>query len=90
MLSLPDNWDFSIKGLTSILPDGYTKISTSLKNLKKQVISSRQRVYSDGKICDWEYTFSDEPMDVENVQNCDSFARKKQKIKKWESKKQKT
>lgn len=73
MLSLPDNWDFSIKGLTSILPDGYTKISTSLKKLEKAGYLIRQRVYSDGKICDWEYTFSDEPMDVENVQNCDSF-----------------
>lgn len=67
MLSLPDNWDFSIKGLTSILPDGYTKISTSLKKLEKAGYLIRQRVYSDGIICDWEYTFSDEPMDVENV-----------------------
>lgn len=73
MLSLPDNWDFSIKGLTSILPDGYTKISTSLKKLEKAGYLIRQRVYSDGKICDWEYTFSDEPMDMEAVENDDSF-----------------
>lgn len=88
MLSLPDNWDFSIKGLTSILPDGYTKISTSLKKLEKAGYLIRQRVYSDGKICDWEYTFSDEPMDVENVQNCDSFC--PQEAEKQEVEKQET
>lgn len=66
MLSLPDNWDFSIKGLTSILPDGYTKISTTLKNLEKFGYLSRQRIYQNGRICDWEYIFSDEPV-VESV-----------------------
>lgn len=75
MLSLPDNWDFSIKGLTSILPDGYTKISTALKNLEKFGYLSRQRIYNNGKICDWEYIFSDEPIteriveSVERVEN---------------------
>ena len=34
MWSLPDNWDFSIKGLCAILPDGYTKVSNSLKKLE--------------------------------------------------------
>ena len=67
MLSLPDNWNFSIRGLSRILPDGATKIATALKNLAKSVYLVRRRVYSDGKITDWEYTFSDEPMtDVEN------------------------
>ncbi|MCR5305420.1 MAG: helix-turn-helix domain-containing protein [Oscillospiraceae bacterium] len=68
MLSLPDNWNYSIKGLSCILPDGATKIGTALKNLAKTGYLVRRRVYSDGKITDWEYTFSDEPMtDVENL-----------------------
>ena len=62
MLSLPDNWDFSIKGLTCILPDGYTKISTALKNLETLHYLVRERVYCNGRIVDWDYTFSDEPM----------------------------
>ena len=62
MLSLPDNWDFSIKGLTCILPDGYTKISTALKNLEHLHYLVRERVYCNGRIVDWDYTFSDEPM----------------------------
>ena len=62
MLSLPDTWDFSIKGLTCILPDGYTKISTALKNLETLHYLVRERVYCNGRIVDWDYTFSDEPM----------------------------
>lgn len=69
MLSLPDSWDFSIKGLTAILPDGYTKISTALKKLEKAGYLIRERIYSDGKICDWEYTFSDEPMISQNIES---------------------
>ena len=68
MLSLPDNWNFSIKGLSCILPDGATKIGTALKNLAKTGYLVRRRIYAEGKITDWEYTFSDEPMDdVENL-----------------------
>ncbi len=33
ILSLPDNWEFSIEGLCRILPDGKTKISNSIKKL---------------------------------------------------------
>jgi hypothetical protein len=62
MLSLPDNWNFSIKGLARILPDGYTKIATALKNLAKNGYLVRRRIYTDGKITDWEYLFSDEPI----------------------------
>ena len=70
MLSLPDNWNFPIKGLSRILPDGYTKIATALHNLEATGYLVRRRIYQDGKITDWEYLFSDEPMtDVETVEN---------------------
>jgi hypothetical protein len=70
MLSLPDDWNFSIKGLCCILPDGYTKIATALKSIEKTGYLVRRRIYTDGKITDWEYLFSDEPMsDVELVEN---------------------
>ena len=62
MLSLPESWDFSIRGLVHILPDGLTKISTALKNLEKAGYLIRRRIYENGKIADWEYVFSDEPM----------------------------
>ena len=62
MLSLPDTWDFSIRGLMAISTDGYTKISNSLKILEKRGYLKRERVYAGGKIIDWEYYFSDEPI----------------------------
>ena len=62
MLSLPDDWNFSIRGLTAILPDGVTKISTTLKHLEERGYLVRKRIYANGKISDWEYIFSDEPM----------------------------
>ena len=75
MLSLPDNWNFSIKGLCCILPDGYTKIATALKNIEKTGYLVRRRIYTDGKITDWEYLFSDEPISgVETVENKDDAA----------------
>ncbi len=67
MLSLPDNWNFSIKGLSRILPDGCAKIGTALHNLETAGYLVRRRIYQDGKITEWEYLFSDEPM--QNVEN---------------------
>lgn len=85
MLSLPDNWNFSIKGLTSILPDGYTKISTALKNLEKFGYLSRQRIYSNGRICDWEYIFSDEPVADVAVESVDSSVSQELETKEMEN-----
>jgi hypothetical protein len=36
LLSLPDNWDFSINGLCKILPDGKTSINESLKRIQQK------------------------------------------------------
>ena len=67
MLSLPDNWNFSIKGLSRILPDGCAKIGKALHHLEAAGYLVRRRIYQDGKITEWEYLFSDEPM--QNVEN---------------------
>ena len=67
MLSLPDNWNFSIKGLSRILPDGCTKIAKALHHLESAGYLVRRRIYQDDKITEWAYLFSDEPMP--NVEN---------------------
>ena len=67
MLSLPDNWNFSIKGLSRILPDGCAKIGKALHHLEAAGYLERRRIYQDGKITEWEYLFSDEPM--QNIEN---------------------
>lgn len=60
MLSLPDNWNFSIKGLSHILQDGCAKIGKALHHLEAAGYLVRRRIYQDGKITEWEYLFSEE------------------------------
>ena len=63
MLSLPDNWDFSIAGLKALLPDGKDKVRTTLKDLENMGYLRRSRINDEkGHIIDWEYCFSDEPV----------------------------
>lgn len=63
MLSLADGWNFSIKGLSAIMPDGETAIAHSLKRIEKAHYLFRKRIYKNGKISDWDYIIDDEPMD---------------------------
>lgn len=67
MLSLPDNWNFSAKGLSAILPsDGESAIRSAIKELEASGYLTRERIRDDkGKIIDWLWTFSDYPQ-VEN------------------------
>lgn len=62
MLSLRDDWDFSIKGLAAILPDGEKKVGSALKELEKHGYLVRERIYDNGKLADWNYIISDEKL----------------------------
>ena len=81
MLSLPDNWDFSIAGLKALLPDGKDKVRTTLKDLENMGYLRRSRINDEkGHIIDWEYCFSDEPIfreesteETENAVNSDPY-----------------
>ena len=44
LLSLPDNWDFSIKGMTHILPEGKAAISASFERLIKRGYIRKEQV----------------------------------------------
>ena len=35
LLSLPPDWDFTVEGMSKILPDGRDLIRTAMNNLKK-------------------------------------------------------
>lgn len=61
LLSLPDSWNFSIEGLTKVLPNGKHKIMTTLNKLKELGYFRRIRQVDDrGRVIDWVYEFSDE------------------------------
>ena len=62
MLSLPDDWEYSIKGLTSLFSDGQLSISSGLNELKARgylkVVCERD---SNGRISDWLYIIKEDP-----------------------------
>lgn len=63
MLSKPDNWEFSIKGLAAITgKDGRDAVAASSKNLEKSGYLSRSRERGEnGKVSGWVWTISDAP-----------------------------
>lgn len=63
MVKLPDDWNFSIKGLAAISKDGEHKISRQLKELEEYGYLVRKRIQSaTGQFADWEYIISDEQL----------------------------
>ena len=64
MLSLPDNWEFSVTGLCSIFKkDGIDSIRNGLKELEQNGYLVRNRVRDEsGKLTSAEWTVSDQPM----------------------------
>lgn len=55
MLSLPDGWNFSISGLSTLSSDGESAVRATLKELESNGYLKRNKVRCNGKITDWEY-----------------------------------
>lgn len=64
MLSLPEEWDYSIAGLTTLSKDGETAVRSAIKELEDNKYLKRSRVYENGKIVDWDYTVYENPQEL--------------------------
>ena len=42
LLSLPDTWNYSVQGLSSITPDGVDGVLTALKELERLKVSGKE------------------------------------------------
>jgi hypothetical protein len=63
MLSLPEEWDYSLKGLAQICKDGVDSIGTALQELEKHGYLTRRQIRDDkGKYIDLEYTIHEIPV----------------------------
>ena len=62
MLSLPDGWNMSGRGLAAILPDGRDKIFSTLKKLEQRGYLKRDLIRENGHFVDTEYQFCDLPV----------------------------
>ena len=66
MLSLPEDWDYTTKGLAHICKDGVDSITTALKELERHGYLTRQRLrYENGQLGDIEYTIHEKPVTAE-------------------------
>lgn len=55
MLSLPDKWHYSVKGLEGICKESRNTINSVLNELEDNNYLVRRRRYCNGKISEWEY-----------------------------------
>lgn len=69
MLSLPEDWDYTTKGLACICRDGVDSIASALKELEKHGYLTRQRVrFENGRLGDIEYTIHEKPISQETAE----------------------
>ena len=59
MLSLPDNWEYSVQGLSKLTSDGISSITSGLKELTNAGYFRREQRYKDGKFAGYEYIISE-------------------------------
>lgn len=75
MLSLPDEWDYSVAGLTAIRKEGKNSINSILNELEEFGYLTRNMVYENGKISNWEYNIYEKPKNLypknEDIENED-------------------
>lgn len=65
MLSLPENWDYTTRGLAAICKDGVDGITSQLKELEQYGYLVRRRIRdSNGRITDMEYVIYEKPQPV--------------------------
>lgn len=97
MLSLPDDWDYSLAGLSTLANDGLSATRAAIKELENHGYLERKPIRKDGKIADWEYLIYEKPQveklvvenqQVENqqVENRTQLSTKKSSTKKSNTK----
>jgi len=63
MLSLPEMWDYSLKGLAKICKDGVDSIAATLNELERHGYLTRRRLRdTNGRLGDTEYTIHEQPV----------------------------
>lgn len=61
MLSLPDQWDYSLAGLATLASDGMSATRAAIKELEERGYLERKPIRNNGKFVDWEYLIYEKP-----------------------------
>lgn len=64
VMYLPEDWDFSVRGIISIVPDGRDAVYSMLGKLIEFGYCTREAVRDGGKFVDYDYDFHEEPITV--------------------------
>lgn len=67
MLSLPDDWDYSLAGLATLSSDGMSATRSAIKELEEHGYLIRRPIRKDGRISDWEYLIFENPQEAKQV-----------------------
>ena len=62
ILALPDDWDFCIKGMVSIIKDGEASLRSAINEMKVNGYCAMRPVRINNKIARWKYLFSGEKL----------------------------
>lgn len=60
VMGLPEDWDFTVKGISKILLEKESTVRSCINELIEFGFCIRKRIYINGKIARWDYIFSDE------------------------------
>ncbi len=70
MLSLPENWDYTTKGLSRICKDGIDSINSGVKELEANGYVIRKRLRNEkGQLTTTEYTIFEQPQSIDTGDN---------------------
>ena len=59
VMSLPDDWDFTLKGICAISKENYTAVNSAIKELIEAGYCTREQARTDGRITGYDYIFYD-------------------------------
>ena len=89
MLSLPEDWDYTTKGLACICKDGVDSITSALKELENHGYLTRQRTrYENGRLGDITYTIHEKPVGQKEKEELPEQEKPKQEKPKRENPRQ--
>lgn len=64
LLSLPENWDYSVLGLCTICKEAKNTINSILNKLEENEYLERRKIYENGKIKEWRYDIYEVPKNL--------------------------
>ncbi len=81
MLSLPEEWDYTIKGLALICKEGVDSIGAAIKELEEENYITRNRIRDEkGRLLGTEYIIHEVPKEAETHENSDFLPKRENPV----------